>query len=439
MPTKRFFRFLLLAIVLYLFANQTQVGWLYIIFSLLIGIMLMSYWLNRKAIHSLQVTREIDWRDEYVEGESLVVVLTFVTSHRLSGYQLRIDELCPVADLNGEQFLQQWFIPSLNQPVGMPHAASAGEAQHTVPLENKIEYEVELYKRGVYTFPAVEISSRFPFGLFERNNYKENLVPDDCLSLLVYPEVRPLSHLNLLDRRPAAEMVMPRAGSGNEFLSLRPYRYGDSPRHIHWRSVARTGRLVSKEFADESLPGMALIIGRYVVEVEKDDDAQENIGRSKYTPFETAVKIAASVGDYALQRGHALTLIDQNDEAPRGAVTADMLLQYLARIDESTAEQAFSDALDRVQQTCVAAVLPFTDPAAIDSLIALKQRGHEVLVIFLDSESFPEQDVSGRGVPCYAQGPAHWTPKLVELGVECYTIKFGDDWTEIISGRDQHD
>ncbi|MEM8863731.1 MAG: DUF58 domain-containing protein, partial [Chloroflexota bacterium] len=227
----------------------------------------------------------------------------------------------------------------------------------------------------------------------------------------------------------AAEMVMPRAGSGNEFLSLRPYRYGDSPRHIHWRSVARTGRLVSKEFADESLPGMALIIGRNLSET--DDEAGEPVGRSKHTPFETSVKIAASVGDYALQRGHAVTIVDQNDEAPRGAVTADMLMQYLARV-ESAADQSFGDALSRVQQTYIAAVLPFADPDAIDSLIDLKQRGHEMLAILLDVDSFPEHDSSGRGVARYAQGPARCAPTLVELGIECHVIKFGDDWTEII-------
>ena len=405
MPTKRFYRLFLLTIVLYLFANQTQVGWLYVIVSLLAGVILFSWIINRRAIRQISAVREIDLRDEYYEGEIVEISLNLATSSNMGGYQLLLDELCPIADPDGDLFLQQWFVEAINaQPP-------------------TINYDVELYKRGLFDFPAVEMTSRFPFGLFQRSNYSEGLVSDETLSLLVYPEIKPLRRLPLLDRQPAAEMVYPRAGSGNEFLALRQYQHGDSPRHIHWRSVARTGQLISKEFADESLPGMALLIDR---QRYSDEESENEHGRSKHTPFETAVKIAASLGDYALRSGHALTIVD--NEAPRGAVTADMLLQYLARV-EADQDQPFNEKLDLIQQNYLAVVLPYPNQKAIDSLVELKQRGIAILAILLDESTFPNRRVEACLNPL---GAARCAPTLENYEIECHIIKHGEDWAEII-------
>ena len=56
-----------------------------------------------------------------------------------------------------------------------------------------------------------------------------------------------------LDRRPQtreleASMAAPRAGSGTELFGVREYRPGDSLRRIHWRSSARHGELVVREY-----------------------------------------------------------------------------------------------------------------------------------------------------------------------------------------------
>lgn len=418
MPTKRFYRLLLLIIILWMFANQTQVGWLYVIVSLLVGTVVMSWFLNRRGIHSISAVREIDYRESYSEGESLEIDLHLDSSSPLATQQLRLDELCPVADPEEEQFLQHWYIPNLS-------------------IERfNINYTIELYKRGIFEFPAVEMTSRFPFGIFERSNYSENLVADSGLSILVYPEVRPLARLPLLDRQPSAQMVQPRAGMGNEFLSLRQYRYGDSPRHIHWRSVARTGRLVSKEFVDETLPGMALVIARNSVGVDATGDQLDSpnqltfrwrrpvpeeleYGQSKHTPFETAVKIAASLGDYALRRGHPLMIVDE--DAPRGAVTADMLLQYLARV-ELKEELTFAEQIGRIQQTYVAAVLSHPTQKEIDELHRLSQRGHEILAVCIHD---------GREKGCNQQ--LYLLPTDDER-IEVHQINIGEDWTDIIGG-----
>jgi uncharacterized protein (DUF58 family) len=45
-----------------------------------------------------------------------------------------------------------------------------------------------------------------------------------------------------------ASVAAPRAGSGTELFGVREYRPGDSLRRIHWRSTARHGELVVREY-----------------------------------------------------------------------------------------------------------------------------------------------------------------------------------------------
>jgi uncharacterized protein (DUF58 family) len=45
-----------------------------------------------------------------------------------------------------------------------------------------------------------------------------------------------------------ASVTAPRSGSGNELFGVREYRPGDPLRRIHWRSSARHGELIVREY-----------------------------------------------------------------------------------------------------------------------------------------------------------------------------------------------
>jgi len=85
--------------------------------------------------------------------------------------------------------------------------------------------------------------TRFPIGLFRAWSYVD---PD--VNCLVYPA--PVA--------PGIALPLPEAGAGDggvhgqgydEFSGLRPYRPGDSPRHIAWKAVARNSGLLTKQFS----------------------------------------------------------------------------------------------------------------------------------------------------------------------------------------------
>ena len=83
-------------------------------------------------------------------------------------------------------------------------------------------------------------------------------------------------------------------------MGVRPYRTSDSPRHIHWRIVARRQQLMTKEFAEEAQPGLTLALDVFAHPYPAP--------AGKHTPFEWGVKLAASIGEYAHRRRYPLHL-----------------------------------------------------------------------------------------------------------------------------------
>jgi uncharacterized protein (DUF58 family) len=55
-----------------------------------------------------------------------------------------------------------------------------------------------------------------------------------------------------------ASAAAPRAGSGTELFGVREYRPGDSLRRIHWRSSARHGELVVREYEPPGLQTLGI-------------------------------------------------------------------------------------------------------------------------------------------------------------------------------------
>jgi uncharacterized protein (DUF58 family) len=390
MPTARTTAFLLTALLLYFFANQTQVGWIYVMAAVMAGTVLAAWWMGRNALKGIAAERQVLPSDPTHEGETVSVQLTFRDTR--SDSHVRTTEHCPFAppDEGLRAAPVQIFIPSLS-----PRA----------PVQ--LNYQVVADRRGLHEFPPLLLASPAPFGLFRR---RRTLAL--ATRVLIYPELRPLARLALFDRQPAALLTRPRPGPGTEFIGVRPFRSGDSPRHIHWRSMARTGQLISKEFADDSQPGVTLAIDLYRHPYPPTE--------SKHTPFEWMVKAAASIGDYAQRRHYALHLLadDSAWAPPPGPISHTALLEYLARV-QPTGGQTLAGLLGaRPTQAFVAVLLAWPDPSVVESILALKHMGCEVLAVVLDPQSFP-----AGGPPA---GPL--ADSLRAANVDTRWIRFGSDW-----------
>jgi uncharacterized protein (DUF58 family) len=125
-------------------------------------------------------------------------------------------------------------------------------------------------KRGLYQLGPAEIRAIDPFGLlrFVRRFTTRTEV-------VVYPAVFELESFPAQGRSMESGGRSSFVQQGDEFSGLREYRWGDDQRHIHWKSVARTGELVVKEFAHNAPRRHVVILdlkaGVHVPEAEVED------------------------------------------------------------------------------------------------------------------------------------------------------------------------
>ena len=97
-------------------------------------------------------------------------------------------------------------------------------------------------QRGWLRLPRVTVQTRYPLGLVRAWGYVK---PD--LRALVYPRPDESALPPLAVVADHGEAAQASAGT-DDFVGLRPYQPGDSPRHIAWKSVARGETVLTKVF-----------------------------------------------------------------------------------------------------------------------------------------------------------------------------------------------
>ena len=109
-------------------------------------------------------------------------------------------------------------------------------------------------RRGPVGATAWSVGTSDPLGFFRGVRTS----PDSEVAL-VLPRFE-----SLAGRRETRELeattAAPRAGSGNELFGIREYRPGDSLRRIHWRSSARRGELVVREYEPPGLQTLTILV-----------------------------------------------------------------------------------------------------------------------------------------------------------------------------------
>jgi uncharacterized protein (DUF58 family) len=151
-------------------------------------------------------------------------------------------------------------------------------------------YCLEPQRRGLYQWEDLVLRTGAPLGLFWSRRVRKVYT-----QAVVYPRVFPLDCCPILDEVGPAARQMPiqqtassKAGQEGLTRSLRPYRWGDPMRLVHWRSSARFDELQVRE--------LELHHGGQTVAIAID------LGCSWHPDdFEGAVSTAASLYDYAAQ------------------------------------------------------------------------------------------------------------------------------------------
>lgn len=111
-------------------------------------------------------------------------------------------------------------------------------------------------------------------------------------TLLVYPRFWRLDQFDVPVGRsyqPGGIPLASNTGDAIEFVGTRDYREGDPIRNIHWRSWARRGKPVVKEYQEEYFSRVAIILDTYL---------PKGFTPADRAAFEGAVSTVASVADW---------------------------------------------------------------------------------------------------------------------------------------------
>jgi len=278
--------------------------------------------------------------------------------------------------------------PSLMKPLKVKNDRANNKASISVKMT------LEPLRRGYVHLTDMIIARPDPFGLVKAP-YTIN-VSD---SLLVLPKRYPVGEISLSGsrkyQRGGVNLAMS-VGDSEEFVSLREYRPGDPLRHIHWKSWAKIGKPIVKEFQDEFFVRHALILDTFT------EQATGEI-------FETAVSVAASFACAPRSHEVLLDLMFAGTQAycftsGRGLANTDKLLEILACVKACTA-QPFSRLPSLVMEQatslsgCICILLDWDIPRQ-HFVQSLKNRGIPLLVtvissteLEIDHKKFPEVHV----------------------------------------------
>lgn len=209
-------------------------------------------------------------------------------------------------------------------------ALNAGAALNLLPPGARAQVRASLVprRRGVLAFAGIDLVCPDLLGLV----YGRARVPLPE-RLVVLPKRYRLPQVLLPAQRllqPGGHALASSIGDSEEFLALREYRPGDSLRRVHWKSFARTGEPVVKEYESEFFERHALVLDTGAA-VESES-------------FEEAVSIAASFVYTIDTQESLLDLVFVAGEpechtAGRGEASSVHLLEILAGLGPSSPEK----------------------------------------------------------------------------------------------------
>jgi len=254
-----------------------------------------------------------------------------------------------------------------------------------------VDVTITAWRRGPLRLVGGVVMRTDPFGVFR--SFCRTAAPQ---TILVLPARYPLPPLELPGQsreQPEGAALATGIGQSEEFVALRDYRRGDPLKHVHWRSVARTGRVVVKEYQDEHLMRHGLVLDTCC---PAHDDLR----------FEEAVAVAASFACTVPDQESLLDLLLVGDHAVcvtsgRGLGSTQRMLETLATV-QPTREIKF-DALEALiaqhraaLSSCLVLLLAWDAPRrALIRRLRMQQLPVIVLLLLPRGQSAPTE----RGEP----------------------------------------
>lgn len=204
--------------------------------------------------------------------------------------------------------------------VVLPVGAGRGEFQvsRLAPGASAEElFAIPTVRRAVVAVGPVSVVRGDPLGLFERVHRK-----DEPVDLFVHPRTvlfdgQSLGFLRDLEGLPATDL----SRDDVSFHALREYQPGDDLRHVHWKSTARTGSVMVRQYEETRRSHFVIGLSTHPGEYRDDDE------------FELAVSAAGSIGLRALRDSQRVEMRVQERALP--SATGKQFLDSLSGVEHS--------------------------------------------------------------------------------------------------------
>ena len=288
----------------------------------------------------------------------------------------------PTATLRVQAGATPMMSPKIIVPVGrhdvslrLPFLAPFSRHTESVPLP--------AMPRGVHRVGPVTYEKTDPVGLVSRR-----FDTGAALELLVAPRVTDLSLFaggltNDLDGATSQQLSM----SDLAFHALREYVPGDDLRHVHWRSSAKAGELLVRQYHETRRGHVTILV----------DDRGSSYRRLR--DFELAVSIATSIALRAV-RDDFDTYLGCGSQVARGR-SADAMTDAACRFSVGEADdylRGSAEAAGSVGGTglVVQVTGPARDLVELDAVARRFEQGADWIVVRAESEGEPRLVDSAR-------------------------------------------
>ncbi|MBI5546636.1 MAG: DUF58 domain-containing protein [Deltaproteobacteria bacterium] len=272
-------------------------------------------------------------------------------------------------------------LPPELRPVGEAPVIERLGPKESAPVTLRLSCQT----RGAFELKKVQAASSFPAGLVKVGRGRK--VRE---RVLVYPKFSRLERFEIPHGRnyqPGGLPIASKVGESCEFFGSREWREGDLVRDIHWPSLARTGRLIVREFQEEYFVRLAMVL-----DIEARTRRDEAL-------FEKSLSLAAAIADVLARQEYIVDLFAAGPQvyrfqAGRALAHFENILEILAclspgdRLDMGALEAAILP--EAPQLSAVVLVMMDWDERRAALVRALKERGVAVRVLCMRSDRRPQ-------------------------------------------------
>lgn len=302
-------------------AMNTGNNLLYLLLGWVLSFIVASGVLSELTLRGLAVTRVFP--AVVVAGEPFLLELTIINQKpKRASYSIEIEDLVAGSPVDKRCYFLK--IP-------------AGKVQQSA-------YRHTIAQRGLYRIDGVRLATKFPFALFRKSRDL-----DAVSEVLVYPP-------RVLVRRPSPNAAVrgdvhsSKLGRSGEFFGLREHRIGDDRRAVHWRSSARSGRLLVREFEDETARRIVLVLDNGLPETVRLASAELALSpteQHQWFALERAVATVHSLAASYIESNWSVELIARGCHVPggQGRAHAAKIAQALALLPAVALDAPFTVAV----------------------------------------------------------------------------------------------